>query len=67
MCVIGVPKNGGGVGRRTEILFEEMMAEFFSNLMKTTNPQIQAAQKVTSALLLGSGRNECSYRTSKVL
>ena len=28
ICVIGVPENGGGVGRRIEILFEDVMADF---------------------------------------
>lgn len=42
MCVIIAPDQGGGVGR-TDVLFEDTMAEgvLFSSLMETTNPQIQ--------------------------
>lgn len=29
VCVIGVPENGAGIGRRMEILFEDILAELF--------------------------------------
>lgn len=40
VCEIDVPRKGG----RTEKLVEEIVLKFFSNLIKTVNPQIQEAQ-----------------------
>lgn len=51
LCVIRAPDQGDGV-RRTDSLFEDIVTGgvLFSNLMKTTNAQMQVI-----GLLLGSG------------
>ena len=53
ICIIGLP--GGREGKKiAENLFEEIMAENFSNLKKETGIQIQEARKFQ---IIGTQRN----------
>lgn len=57
-CVIGVPENVGGRWEENKYYLKVQWLKFLFKFDKTTtNPRIPATQKVTSGLLLGSGRN----------
>ena len=50
MCLLVIPKGEAKLEEGTKKLFEEIVAGFFSNLVKTINSLIQEAQKTLSSI-----------------